>query len=110
MLYFSHLLPDEETKEIIKETGMGLESIEFAISENLDHLDSCLLAYEKRLEHMECENLILHGPFLDLNPMTFDERIREVTGRDMRKHMMRQRNSGQKKSYIIPVMCLIFIF
>ena len=77
MLYFSHLLPDEETKEIIKETGMGLESIEFAISENLDHLDSCLLAYEKRLEHMECENLILHGPFLDLNPMTFDERIRE---------------------------------
>ena len=97
MLYFSHLLPDEETKEIIKETGMGLESIEFSISENLDHLDSCLLAYEKRLERMGCKNLILHGPFLDLNPMTFDERIREVTRKRYEEAYAAAKKLGAKK-------------
>ena len=29
MFYFSHLLRDEEMKEVIQETGMGVESIEF---------------------------------------------------------------------------------
>ena len=28
MFYFSHLLRDEEMKEVIQETGMGVESIE----------------------------------------------------------------------------------
>lgn len=97
MLYFSHLLPDEETKEIIKETGMGLESIEFSISENLNHLDICLLAYEKRLERMGCKNLILHGPFLDLNPMTFDQRIREVTRQRYEEAYAAAKKLGAKK-------------
>ena len=38
MLYFSHLLEDEDTKAVINATGMGVESIEFAISENLNQL------------------------------------------------------------------------
>ena len=50
MFYFSHLLCDEEMKEVIQET----ESIEFSIAENLDNLSKTLLSYEKRLEKMEC--------------------------------------------------------
>ena len=97
MLYFSHLLPDEETKEIMKKTGMGLESIEFSISENLDHLESCLSAYAERLERMGCEELILHGPFLDLNSMTFDERIREVTRQRYEEAYDAAKKLGAKK-------------
>lgn len=79
MFYFSHLLCDEEMKEVIQETGMGVESIEFSIAENLDDLSKTLLSYEKRLEKMECEKLLLHGPFLDLNPVSYDLSIRKVT-------------------------------
>ena len=79
MLYFSHLLPDSQMREIIRGTGMGVESIEFSIAENLDRLDDCLRAYERRLLWMGCPGLILHGPFLDLNPMTYDSLVREVT-------------------------------
>lgn len=79
MFYFSHLLCDEEMKEVIQETGMGVESIEFSIAENLDHFSQTLLSYEKRLEKMGCEKLLLHGPFLDLNPVSYDLSIRNVT-------------------------------
>lgn len=79
MFFISHLLPDEKMKEIITATGFGVESIEFSISENLDNLSSTLIAYEKRLTAMDCRRLILHGPFLDLNPMAFDRHIREIT-------------------------------
>ena len=37
MIYVSHLLSDEEMKEIIERTGVGVESIEFSVAENLDH-------------------------------------------------------------------------
>ena len=30
MIYTSHLLPDDEMKEIISQTGVGIESIEFS--------------------------------------------------------------------------------
>lgn len=79
MLYFSHLLEDEDTKAVIRETGMGVEAIEFAISENLNHLNEKIFSYQNRLKDMKCKNLILHGPFLDLNPMTFDDKIQAVT-------------------------------
>lgn len=72
MNYVSHLLDDMDMKEVIGQTGAGVESIEFAISENLDCLEEKADRYEKRLEEMGCRNPILHGPFLDLNPMTFD--------------------------------------
>ena len=80
-IYFSHLLPDEEMRDIIRKTGMGIESIEFSIADNLDQLQQTLITYEKRLEYMECRSLTLHGPFLDLNPMAFDREIRQVTMR-----------------------------
>lgn len=79
MNYVSHLLDDMDMREVIGQTGAGVESIEFAISENLDCLEEKADRYEKRLEEMGCRNLILHGPFLDLNPMTFDSLILDVT-------------------------------
>lgn len=78
-IFISHLLSDDEMKEVIGQTGAGVESIEFSISENLDRLPVCISSYRERLERMGAESLILHGPFLDLNPMTFDSRIKKVT-------------------------------
>lgn len=79
MIYISHLVKDEEMKEIIARTGMGIESIEFSVAENLDNLDRSLRTYQKRLEFMECRELILHGPFLDLNPMAYDTLVVQAT-------------------------------
>lgn len=79
MIYISHLIKDEELKEIIARTGMGIESIEFSVAENLDNLVRTLRTYQKRLEFMECRELILHGPFLDLNPMAYDTLVVQAT-------------------------------
>ena len=79
MIYISHLLPDEEMKGLVTETGTGVESIDFSISDNLDHLGKRIELYQKKLEKMGNPPLILHGPFLDLNPAAFDSLIGEVT-------------------------------
>ncbi len=97
MFYFSHLLSDEETKEVIQETGMGVESIEFSIAENLDDFSKKLLSYEKRLEKMGCEKLLLHGPFLDLNPVSYDLSIRSVTMKRYEEAYQAAKILGAKK-------------
>lgn len=79
MIYISHLLPDEEMKELTEELQTGVESIEFSISDNLDHLSEHIKSYKKRLQFIGTKDLILHGPFLDLNPVAFDSRVRRVT-------------------------------
>lgn len=79
MIYVSHLLPDREMAEVLEKTGAGVESIDFSISENLDSLKENILQYRRRLRAMGAESLTVHGPFLDLNPMTFDSRIRQIT-------------------------------
>lgn len=97
MFYFSHLLRDEEMKEVIQETGMGVESIEFSIAENLDNFSKTLLSYEKRLGKMGCEKLLLHGPFLDLNPVSYDLSIRNVTMRRYEEAYQAAKVLGAKK-------------
>ena len=47
MIYISHLLPDEEMREVIEKTGAGVESIEFSIAENLDRLEDSISSYKK---------------------------------------------------------------
>ena len=59
-IYISHLLPDEEMREVIEKTGAGVESIEFSIAENLDRLEDSISSYKKRIRNMGAENLILH--------------------------------------------------
>ena len=79
MIFASDLLNKTDMKNILSQTSMGIESIEFSISENLDHLDTKLPDYRARMEYYGVTDLILHGPFLDLSPVAFDSRIREVT-------------------------------
>ena len=50
MIFISHLLPDKEMKELIEETGAGVESIDFSITENLDHLSESVNSYKKRMK------------------------------------------------------------
>ncbi|MBU5479718.1 sugar phosphate isomerase/epimerase family protein [Blautia sp. MSJ-19] len=97
MIYISHLLPDGQMQEIIKNRELGVESIEFSISENLDYMETTLETYKKRLEQMGNPSLILHGPFLDLIPATFDSLIREVTMKRFAQCYQAGRELGAKK-------------
>lgn len=96
-LFISHLFDDEDTAELIKQYGVGLESIEFSITDQLDNLDSSLEKYKKRLQYMNPKRLILHGPFLDLNPITFDSGIMEVTWRRFNEAAVACRELGGEK-------------
>ena len=77
--FFSDLLPEQEASMIIAKTGMGLESIQFSIAENLDDFSGTLQKEKARLHALSVPCLSLHGPFLDLNPMCFDRLVREAT-------------------------------
>lgn len=79
MIYISHLIDDIEMKEILSKGLLGIESIEFSIGENLDKGLSCIEAYRKRMEKMECRELTIHGPFLDINPVSFDSLVRSAS-------------------------------
>ena len=97
MVYISHLLNDQEMKEVIGRAGGGVESIEFSIAQNLDILPRTLWAYEKRLDQMGCQELILHGPFLDLNPMAYDRWVLEATMRRYEEAYLAAQYLGAKK-------------
>lgn len=79
MIYTSDLLSFSDMKKIIQKTGMGVETIAFSISDNLDHFDNTITEYRNRMETMGVTDLIIHGPFLDLNPMAFDSKIQQTT-------------------------------
>ena len=79
VIYISHLLPDETMKNILQETGAAVESIDFSISDNLDRLPEALSEYKRKLKEMGNPDLILHGPFLDINPCAYDSLVRQAT-------------------------------
>ena len=97
MNYISHLLDDKSMKKLISQTGMGIEGIEFSISENLDHFEQKLKEYEKRLEQLEAPALTVHGPFLDLNPMAYDSLIQHATRTRYEQAYEAARRLGAKK-------------
>lgn len=78
-IFVSHLLSDEEMQGLIRKYDCGIESIEFSISENLDRLKDKIDSYRCRLDKMGNPKLILHGPFLDLNPMAYDRLVLQAT-------------------------------
>lgn len=78
MIYVSHIIPDDDIKEVIEKTGAGIESIEFSIPDNLDDLSAHIKSYKKKLKYIGAKALTFHGPFLDLNPMTFDRRLQKI--------------------------------
>lgn len=79
MIYLSHLLMDEDMKEILEKTELGIETIEFSIGYCLDQGLESLENYKKRLVQLPHSALSVHGPFLDLNPASNDTMIREAT-------------------------------
>ena len=97
MIYVSHLLEDNEMKEIVQRTGVGIESIDFSIPYNLDHLGETLKAYERKMEFIGARNLTLHGPFLDLNPAAFDSEIARVTRQRYEQAYAAAKALGAKK-------------
>lgn len=100
MIYVSHLLCNEDMKEICGQYGTGVESIEFSISDNLTGWKENGTV-SKRLEQMGNPPLTLHGPFLDLNPASFDSRIRKVTMERFDQCYQAGIRLGAKRSYII---------
>lgn len=95
--YVSHLMPNQEMKKIVEELQIGVESIEFSISENLDHLTERLISYKKEMEFMGCKSLTVHGPFLDLNPMSFDSMVQKATRVRYEQAYSAARELGAKK-------------
>ena len=79
MIYISHLLSDEEMGELLQASGAGIESIDFSISDNLDQLPQTVREYREKMKRLGVEHVILHGPFLDVNPCAYDRLVREVT-------------------------------
>lgn len=79
MIYVSHLISDEEIKEFTTEYKTGIECIDFSISEKLDELEKSITDYQKRAATLEIEHLILHGPYIDINPCAYDRLVREAT-------------------------------
>lgn len=79
MIYLSHLIPDQELAELFRADPTGLETIEFSIASCLDDFTDTLRQYSKRIEQMHPAALSVHGPFLDLNPASYDSCIQAVT-------------------------------
>lgn len=79
MIYLSHLIPDQELAELFRSDPTGLETIEFSIASCLDDFTDTLRQYSKRIEQMHPAALSVHGPFLDLNPASYDSCIQAVT-------------------------------
>ena len=79
MIYLSQLISDEELKELANEFHTGIELVDFSVGMNLDNLQPHLADWKKRLSTMGNPPLTLHGPFLDLNPVSYDSMIAEAT-------------------------------
>ena len=79
MIYISHLVLDDDMKSLVKEYGTGIESIDFSISDNLDQLSDSIKTYWEKMKEIGTRDLILHGPFLDVNPCAYDSLVREAT-------------------------------
>lgn len=81
MIYFSHLMEDKEALKLLNE-DLGIETIEFAIGSNLNSMDERAEKYVKTLslaERNPAGKINLHGPFLDLNPASYDDSIAKVS-------------------------------
>ena len=79
-IYVSQLFSDVVVFELLKDKDIGLEIIEFGIGSVLDKEDNGLSDYLSRMgDSIKNRNLSLHGPFLDLNPASFDSLVRSAT-------------------------------
>lgn len=86
--------------EIIEQTGVGIESIEFSIADNLDHLNDSIGSYRERLKFMDCRGLTLHGPFMNIDPAAFDSEVRKITMMRFHQTYTAGMELGAKKDHL----------
>jgi sugar phosphate isomerase/epimerase len=79
-VYVSHLIYDDEIKALLDiYQGIGIESIEFSMSSSLDTLKESIQKYRERMGNYIVEHpFSVHGPFLDLQPMSWDTLAAQV--------------------------------
>ena len=66
--------------DLLSQYPLGVESIEFSIGYCLDEWREKATAYRERLNAMGWDGpLSMHGPFLDLNPVSWDSRIAQAS-------------------------------
>ena len=79
-ILISELLPLREMREITEKTGAGIELIRFSIASELDRLDDAIAEVRSAcLSGPDQPHLTLHGPYMDLNPSTWDSEVRQAT-------------------------------
>ena len=79
-IYISQLFSDDEAYKILKDNNIGIEIIEFGIGCVLDKEDKGIGDYSKRMGNLiKNRPISIHGPFLDLNPASYDSLIKKVT-------------------------------
>lgn len=77
--YLSHLVSDADMLSFLQQYPIGVESITFSIADVLDHLPEELPRYQQFLKQAQPQSLSLHGPFFDLVPATYDQKLRQIT-------------------------------
>lgn len=75
----SQLLNDDELKYAVTKTGCGIELVDFSMASVLNDLDHHLAEWEKRLSYIDPPRLTMHGPFLDLNPSSWENLVADAT-------------------------------
>ena len=79
--FVSEIMTGNELKEAVRSTGCGIELIQLSIPENLDNLEDTVRKTRDFLHFLGNPPCTVHGPSLDLNPVSYDERIRDVSRR-----------------------------
>lgn len=78
MIYLSQLLSDEDLYLLSARYHTGLELIDFSVGMNLDLGESFLHSWEQRKLDLGNPPLTCHGPFLDLNPASYDSAVQNT--------------------------------
>ena len=81
-IYVSEMFDDGIMNKIVRSTGAGIETIDFARSDYLDdekHAD----IFRRRLPIIGTDDVIVHGPFFDLNAVSYDVKIAAVSSERM---------------------------
>lgn len=78
-IYLSQLESAQQQKRLMEEYHVGFETYEFSMSASLNHLQNGIQHFTETFPWDFSDGLSFHGPFLDLNTASFDDKILEVT-------------------------------
>ena len=81
MIYISELLSDSDMARLLRETGAGVELVRFSVGMNLDRLEMEIDNARRRLRAWGDPPCTVHGPFLDLNPVSWDPAVASLSAR-----------------------------